>query len=153
MNAIFHWSQLDKSEQVSIDSHLHNIDEKNMIRESVLEKTMENMVHIIVLFFFWSVILAGFLLLMNFKVPIFFIDMDFFSENSEASNDMIFPTSTPPTWYWIYWSVTRNFCLLAAPSSRGDANEKTLTNGESRTSFILSVDLIAPPPTSVGSSV
>lgn len=67
-----------------------------MIRESVLEKTMENMVHIIVLFFFWSVILAGFLLLMNFKVPIFFIDMDFFSENSEASNDMIFPTSTPP---------------------------------------------------------
>jgi len=82
--------------------------------------------------FFPSVILAGFLLLMNFKSAHFFHTHGFaFSENSEASKDMIFPTSPPPpAWYWIYWSLTRK-CLLAAPSKSGGISiEKTLTNGE-----------------------
>lgn len=126
MNAIFHWSQLDKSEQVSIDSHLHNVEEKkhDSWRCHGKKHGKHGSHHRVV--FFPSVILAGFLLLMNFKSAHFFHTHGFtFSENSEASKDMIFPTSTPPAWYWIYWSLTRK-CLLASSTFqvRGDFHWK-----------------------------
>ena len=71
---------------------------------------------------------------MNFKSAHFFHTHGFtFSENSEASKDMIFPTSTPPPQHGTGFTghLQENVCLLAAPSKSGGISiEKTLTNGE-----------------------
>ena len=70
---------------------------------------------------------------MNFKSAHFFHTHGFvFSENSEASKDMIFPTSTPPPHGTGFTGhLQENVCLIAAPSKSGGISiEKTLTNGE-----------------------
>lgn len=71
----------------------------NMIREGVMEKTMENMVHIIVcVFFFFSVCHIGRIPpFLSFKSANFFPSHGFFSPKiQEASNDTCHSQLPPP---------------------------------------------------------